>query len=872
MAIVNTLYANPLLAAASILFLIVAAVLWTGGERPLSKIDGPRSNIFVGIGLSLPPHATQKLREWAQQYGEVYKIRVGWYHWVVLNSPEAIKEVFDRQTFVPVQTLEIKQLVYDLAFNNFNDAAFYGHLRRALFSIMMTAVYGRRIDRMDHEDIKYSEQSGKLLGKLGKAGTFIEDEIPLLAKLPTWMQPSRKKALEHAKWVLWVKMRMWNTLQEQFDKDAATPCYGVDIMRSDYASQGLQKEDCAWIAGGLVEAGSQTSAGTLSNLILYLAATPSAQETAFQEVQKVVGESRAPTYDDLENLPYINACVKEILRLCPAPPWILRHFTDQEVVYKDYVIPKGTAVVGNTAAIHFDPIQYPDPFKFKPERYVHHTKRAAEYAAMADPYVRDHFTFGAGRRICPGSRFAENALTLALANMVWAFEIKPPPGVVEMNLSDDAFDEAPLKSAKPFKAVFSLRSEGRLERVKEDWLAYRGLESAKAVVVSSSRLQSPTHRDLNGLNPSIYVHAPSTAVRVSFIRKAGKPSPSLPDVGLTPPALRGERMSTLEMRQLDSIRRSINMAKYVPNPLPDLPRPTKAYHKTVYPYISPERPELNMSGKTLFITGGAGMIGRGICKAFAQAGVARMIIIGRTLLSLNEVKSDIESKYSNIEVSVHAADVTDNTVIQPIIRAAGKIDIVVSAAHISHRVTPTSTIDPSVLSEMLQTNTVGPFLVFSAILHERAIQGWDHEVKIIFVSSALSHIHISHLSGYSASKAAMNILVSHLNVQWNSRGVSIFAIHPGVIFSPSTAKVFPAESPIWEDSSLSAGFCVWLCHPEAAFLSGKFLWAQWDVPELLAQKEWIEKNPWHLEMGLNLPSTERPTKDFFIVDSRVKQN
>lgn len=46
------------------------------------------------------------------------------------------------------------------------------------------------------------------------------------------------------------------------------------------------------------------------------------------------------------------------------------------------------------------------------------------------------------------------------------------------------------------------------------------------------------------------------------------------------------------------------MARHTPNPLPDLPRPTKAYHKTLYPYIFPERPELNVAGKTLFITGG----------------------------------------------------------------------------------------------------------------------------------------------------------------------------------------------------------------------------------------------------------------------------
>lgn len=288
----------------------------------------------------------------------------------------------------------------------------------------------------------------------------------------------------------------------------------------------------------------------------------------------------------------------------------------------------------------------------------------------------------------------------------------------------------------------------------------------------------------------------------------------------------------------------------------------------------------------------AGGVGRGICKAFAQAGIDRITIVGRTLSTLNEVKSDLESKYPNVEVTVHAADVTDSAAMQSIIRATGKIDIVVSAAAICHQVTPTSTIAPSVLSEILQTNTVGPFQIISAILHERAIQGWDHEVKVIYISSALSHTHICHLSGYAASKAAMNLLVLHLNMQWNSRGVSIFSVHPGLIYTTLTGKVFPADSPIWEDggfplsflhanctpgrtlmceiASLSAGFCVWLCHPEAAFLSGKVLWAQWDVQELLAQKEWIEKHPWHLEIGLNLPTTERPTEDFFVVDTRTK--
>ena len=93
----NILYPNALPIAAGVILSFTAFVLWARQKRPLNKIDGPKGNILFGIGLSLPPKATQRLREWAQQYGEVYKIRIGWYHWVILNSPEAIKEVLDKQ-------------------------------------------------------------------------------------------------------------------------------------------------------------------------------------------------------------------------------------------------------------------------------------------------------------------------------------------------------------------------------------------------------------------------------------------------------------------------------------------------------------------------------------------------------------------------------------------------------------------------------------------------------------------------------------------------------------------------------------------------------------------------------------------------------
>lgn len=70
-------------------------------DKRLDKISGPRGNPITGIGLELPPDALQKFQTWAAEYGEVFKVRVGWWNWVVLNSPEAVKEVMDKQVHPP---------------------------------------------------------------------------------------------------------------------------------------------------------------------------------------------------------------------------------------------------------------------------------------------------------------------------------------------------------------------------------------------------------------------------------------------------------------------------------------------------------------------------------------------------------------------------------------------------------------------------------------------------------------------------------------------------------------------------------------------------------------------------------------------------
>lgn len=63
-------------------------------------------------------------------------------------------------------------------------------------------------------------------------------------------------------------------------------------------------------------------------------------------------------------------------------------------------------------------------FQYEPMRYFDHKLSAAESVAAADPELRDHWTYGGGRRICPGMHVAERSLFLNIARLMWGFDVR----------------------------------------------------------------------------------------------------------------------------------------------------------------------------------------------------------------------------------------------------------------------------------------------------------------------------------------------------------------------------------------------------------------------------------------------------------------
>lgn len=197
---------------------------------------------------------------------------------------------------------------------------------------------------------------------------------------------------------------------------------------------------------------------------------PEVAQAAQEELDRVCGD-RFPTLDDAPNLPYIRCCVKESMRWMPTDVLGIPHAPVRDDEYMGYKIPKGAGVLWNVWAIQMDPDRHPDPRRFNPARYADDNQTAAEAANNSDPSKRDHFVFGAGRRLCQGMHIAERSLFLAIARLLWCFDFQTARDADGNEIIPDAEDltEGMLVQPKPFPARIVPRDSGKAARIMMEW-------------------------------------------------------------------------------------------------------------------------------------------------------------------------------------------------------------------------------------------------------------------------------------------------------------------------------------------------------------------------------------------------------------------
>lgn len=173
----------------------------------------------------------------------------------------------------------------------------------------------------------------------------------------------------------------------------------------------------------LILAGSDTTSINLTWLLSILLNNRPALTRAQQEIDAQIGKTRWVEESDVKSLAYLQAIVKETLRLYPPGPLSVPHQATEDCQISGYNIPKGTRLFPNLWKLHRDPRVWPDPEMFVPERWLE-----GNHASGMDVSGKnfEFCPFGSGRRSCPGITFAMQVTQLTLARLIQGFEIATP--------------------------------------------------------------------------------------------------------------------------------------------------------------------------------------------------------------------------------------------------------------------------------------------------------------------------------------------------------------------------------------------------------------------------------------------------------------
>jgi cytochrome P450 len=218
------------------------------------------------------------------------------------------------------------------------------------------------------------------------------------------------------------------------------PCFSFDVLKAQ-KSDGFSDEQAAYIAGSLLEGGSDTTSGILVGFIQAMMMFPEVQKKAQDLLDDVVGPERLPTLDDCAKVHYIQAIVKETIRWMPTIITGSPHANIQEDYYNGYRIPINSSIVNNVwyapnyqspsipctplltldRTVNMDPKRNPNPRNFDPERFANDFQTEHQSATNKDENTRQNWIFGAGRRLCQGMHIAERSLLMGVSRMLWGF-------------------------------------------------------------------------------------------------------------------------------------------------------------------------------------------------------------------------------------------------------------------------------------------------------------------------------------------------------------------------------------------------------------------------------------------------------------------
>ncbi|WJZ83775.1 hypothetical protein VitviT2T_003430 [Vitis vinifera] len=430
------------------------------------------------LGADKLPHRT--LGDMADKYGPIFCIHLGLRKALVVSSWEVAKECYttnDKVFATRPRSLAVKLMGYDHAMLGFAPYGPYWrdvrklamvellsnrqlemlkHVQDSEVEFLIKELYGQWARNKDSPAlVEMKERFGNLVmnvmvraiagkryfgthacddePKRGKkalddfmllVGLFmVSDAIPFLGWLDTvkGYTTDMKKIAKELDYLLgrWVEEHRQQRLSANNNRAEVDFLHVMLSVIDDGQFSGRDpdtviKATCL----NLILAGYDTTSITLTWALSLLLNNRHALKKAQAELEIHVGKHRQVDGSDIKNLVYLQAIVKETLRLYPPGPLSVPHEAMEDCTVAGFHIQAGTRLLVNLWKLHRDPRVWLDPLEFQPERFL------TNHAGL-DVRGKNYelLPFGSGRRVCPGISFALELTHLALARLLHGFEL-----------------------------------------------------------------------------------------------------------------------------------------------------------------------------------------------------------------------------------------------------------------------------------------------------------------------------------------------------------------------------------------------------------------------------------------------------------------
>jgi len=423
---------------------------------------GPRKLPLVGNLLDMP--SSQEwltFADWGKKWGDIASISIFGQTIVVLNSVDAAIDMLEKKSVIysdrPVlqmggelvgwkktlvlvpygdrfrnyRKLFYKSIGSNTAMSKFSSSGeiethqflkkilanpddLAAHVRKTAGAVILRISHGYKVKEGEDPFVRMADIATEQFALSTAPGGFLVDLVPALRYIPAWFPGARfkKTAAEWSKTLDEMAEGPHQFVKQQMAAGNAEPSFSSRLLEEPGLTE-EQEFDIKWSAASLYSGGADTTVASIYALFLAMALNPEVMAKAQKEIDNVVGCERLPRFSDRENLPYVNAIVKEILRWHSVVPTGVPHRVVQDNIHNGYLIPKGTLVIPNIWGMTHDPKVYANPSAFKPERFL----GPSPERDPADAY------FGFGRRICPGRLLADSSIFISVAMSLAVFDI-----------------------------------------------------------------------------------------------------------------------------------------------------------------------------------------------------------------------------------------------------------------------------------------------------------------------------------------------------------------------------------------------------------------------------------------------------------------